>query len=84
MAAVANILWELCRTWWWALVACLAGAALVVLADLTGPPVSLRVACDRAFELFMNASSQVDLERAKVLLKDGDCAVMRRFRAQAQ
>jgi hypothetical protein len=67
------------RWWLFYLLALPASAATLALAILWETP-SERAACDRAFTALIAAPTIVELERAKFLLRRGNCAIAKRFR----
>ncbi len=61
-------------------IAVLFVAEVVFLVFLAWTTPAERAACDRAFTTLMEASSLVEFERSRYLLRQGNCSVARRFR----
>src|SRR5258708_38127917 len=58
------------------------GVALFLVAEvvfLASTTPAERAACDRAFSTLMEASSLVEFERSRYLLRKSNCSVARRF-----
>ena len=74
------------RVWSLGYVSFMAAMGLLLFGEIywianmgSWPTVGTRAACDTAFDMLMRATTQIDVDRAGILFRQGDCEMWKRL-----